>query len=151
MWPQATEYFKTERKLAVTATMGAGVRRGKTKFLVSSDFHPAVVERRPSSAGVLPARDSSIGFFTLRGDKIARPKTADVCRPVRFLAGSGLHGSVRAGNGTHAGQSDKRGEEKTVTSWEDEGRDAGSSIGGRMSVSVMLPLLEQGNGTGDGR
>lgn len=110
--------------------------------------------KRPTSAGVSTARDTSIHPLALKGDEVVRPRTAGSSSQGRAVHPRPAPGESKLNERGKTPISSQPGPEKrgcTVTSWTDETPDAGSLLECRASVSVVLPTLEEGNDTGDKR
>lgn len=116
-------------------------------FIANSRDQGSPLPRRPVSAKLSPVEQISAHTFTVRGDKIARPRTAGSARNPASTSGNGGGGGLRRGdmkvrNAPLTRPRTARGGAASVASTE-EGCEAGSSLGGRVSVAVMLPLLEE--------
>lgn len=131
-------------------------RRTTTK-----DFTPA--SRRPSSAGVAPARGSSVAFFALQGNNFTRPHTACACRSRIESAPGSFDASGDIVDCRHAyidnsypfddrlANTPPMGGRSGGVDSESGFRDTESSIEAKVSVEVMLPVLEDTKGTRDRR
>ena len=121
----------------------------------SAGSRPAVAIRRPSSAS-----GSSVQSSLIHDNSTStRPKTVGARNasrtPFAPVPSERFRDVTGAGDNTHAeGQRVIRGTESGgdfSTSCGEESRGAGSSVGGRVSVSVVLPVLEKENDARDER
>lgn len=113
---------------------------------------PAAVRKRPNSACVPIARNPSVHQLARKGDKSVRPRSVGSSSGRNFDPSCVLGKDQPSERGSTPSSS-RLGPGKGVlamTSWENE-PDAGSSIECRGSVSVVLPILEGGDDTRDGR
>lgn len=120
--------------------------------LSKADNSRASLLTRPFSAGVLPVRDVSIHAFTLCGEKLLRPQTASASSPTRTSAVSfGPEVSSGASVGGLSANRTEAGTAVSATADTDGCQEAGSSIGGKVSVAVTLPVLVETGGAYDAR
>lgn len=156
-WQRPTD-VKTESRNFVVPTTTASSRVVESAhgdaFTMGRD-QVSRLPRRPASAGVLPVGQTSARMFTIFGDKIARPQTAGSARNSASTSashhnggsgGGGQRGDARARSAPLARPQTTGGGGASAASTDEE-CEAGSSLGGRVSVAVMLPLLEEAKGT----
>lgn len=113
----------------------------------------AAASKRPNSASVLFARNASVHQLPLKGDKVVRPQSVGSIRQGRNLDPPLVFVKSQPSERSCTPSSGRPGPGKgaiATTSCENDA-DAGSSIECRGSVSVVLPILEEGNDARDGR
>lgn len=137
--PQTPQTSRTGHQNKIATKLEKEIFSRDTKGLPrSDDFPPAAAVGRPASAdNTRSTRDPHSQNFTLRGDKISRPRSAgssSASQPVRVSEATEIF-HVENSSGT----------------WTHEGREIGSPTGGRVSVAVTLPVLMESGGTDDAR
>lgn len=149
---------KTERRHFVVPTTTASSRvfeGAHGDAFASSRYQDSRLPRRPASAGVLPVEQTPARMLIIFGDKIARPQTAGSARNSTSTnaphhngssGGGGQRCDTRARSAPLARPQTAGGGGASAASTDEE-CEAGSSLGGRVSVAVMLPLLEEAKGT----
>lgn len=136
--------------LLCPSVRAAGARAGAAT--ASASASASVVRKRPNSACVPIARNSSINQLALKGDKAVRPRSVGSSSQGRKVDAPLISGKDQPSERVGTQNSGRLGPGKGVlamTSRENE-TDARSSIECRGSVSVILPVLEGEDDARDG-
>lgn len=121
---------------------------------LSGDVGSDAAVKRPNSAGVPAARNTSIHPLALKGEKVVRPRTAGSSSQGRVVYPRSASGEGKLVERSRASASSRPVPEKggcSMTGWTDEAPDSLSLLECRASVSVILPTLEEGSDRGDRR
>lgn len=141
---ETTNHPRDVNALDKTENVSLGWKNG---FLGCKGSSPSAKVRRPSSAGGIPAQHGSTHLFSVRKDKAIRPQTASA----RSTFGGVFSCNPDARKKKSKDKPEKGGGGGAERSWKNESCDCEAMVGGRASLEVVLPLLEEGSGRGDGR